>query len=138
MSTITKFIKVEERTSKLGKPYTISHVIVDDAKEVEVFGLAREGQTGELSYSEQYKKWEFKIAGTPSTGFARVPATKEFKADPAKMAQDKHLAIATNQSIQRQVAMKGTVELIVGGIRKYDDLQVTFDDLMGLLTRKED
>ncbi len=37
---------------------------------------------------------------------------KKFEADPKKLDQDKTLTIATNQSIQRQVAYKGVIDLI--------------------------
>lgn len=71
-------------------------------------------------------------------GNVRRSAPKEFKADPQKLKQDFTLAVAQNLSIQRQVAVKGVVELIVAGKRDYKDLQVTFDDLMGLLSVHRD
>lgn len=62
-------------------------------------------------------------------------------AEPASEASSesysKHdmLEIAKNQSIQRQVAVKGAVELTYSGIAQWDDFEMTFDRLMRLLSR---
>ncbi len=62
--------------------------------------------------------------------------SKSFQADPIKLKQEYSLEVAKNLSIQRQVAVKGVVDLIVAGKREYGDLQITFDDLMVLLNPK--
>lgn len=89
--------------------------------------IASEGWSGEV---EVYEKNGEKLVKQP---WSKGQATKGFKADPAKLEQDKLLAIATNRSIQRQVAVKGAVELIATGKRSYADLQLTYYDLMELL-----
>lgn len=131
MSKVDKFIKAETRHSKkTDKDYVISIVLVDD-KLAEAFGTVREGDEGELSYNEQFKKWEFKKGSfNKSTG--------KYQADPVKLKQDYNLEVARNQSIQRQVALKGAVDLIVAAKRDYGELTVTFDDLMDLLKPKRE
>lgn len=137
MSKVTKVIKVEERVSKMNKPYTISTVMVDDDDTTaEAYGTVAEGQEGEMVYDETYKKWTFKPARATGGFGGGASGVKQVKADPEKMAQDKILAIATNLSIQKQVALKGAVELIVASKREYGELKVTFDDLLNLLVKK--
>ena len=57
---------------------------------------------------------------------------KTYKADPDKMKQEYTLDVARNMSIQRQVCLKGAIELIVAGKRDYDELVETYVDLMEL------
>lgn len=64
-----------------------------------------------------------------------APPTKRFQADPDKMAQDLNVAKATNMSIQRQVAIKSAVDLVVAG--KYDDLTTTYVNIMQLLSEPD-
>lgn len=71
-------------------------------------------------------------ASTPSAALSAI--AKQYKADPDKMQQDFTLEKAKNMSIQRQVAVKGAVELIVAGKAELTDLHVTYTDLMRLLT----
>lgn len=137
MGKVTKVISVMDRVSKAGKPYKISKVTVDDGnltQDAEMFGTATEGQEGTMEFDATYNKWSFK-PDIKSGGSFSGGGTKVFKADPDKMDQDKKLAIATNQSIQRQVAMKGAVELIVAGKREYGELTSTFKDLMDLISK---
>lgn len=63
-----------------------------------------------------------------------TPAPRRYEADPAKMKQEYNLDVAKNMSIQRQVAMKGVVDLVVAGKRDYDTLIDTYCDLMEILT----
>lgn len=74
-----------------------------------------------------------------ATGAPQRPATasKVYKADPDKLKQEMTLETARNQSIQRQVAVKGAVELIVAGKREYDQLHTTYVSLMELLTEHD-
>lgn len=65
------------------------------------------------------------------------PAPKTPPADPLKLKQEMTLEVAKNLSIQRQVAAKSAIELIVAGKRDYADLQVTFDDLISLINPKQ-
>ena len=67
----------------------------------------------------------------------KEPAPRTFKADPEKLEQDKTLTVATNRSIQRQVAMKGTVDLIVAGKISYSDLHLGYTSLMELLSEPD-
>lgn len=76
----------------------------------------------------------------PSGGYAGPRAAtgpKEFKADPAKMKQDLSLEVARNQSIQRQVAVKAAVDLIVAGKIEYDEMYRTYGYIMELLTNHD-
>jgi hypothetical protein len=74
--------------------------------------------------------WRVPKAG----GYApRSSGAKTFQADPKKLKQEMTLEVAKNLSIQRQVAMKGAVDLIVADKRKYNQLHDTYADLMQLL-----
>lgn len=59
---------------------------------------------------------------------------KVFRADLDKMKQDFTLQQATNMSIQRQVAVKGAVDLIVAKARLYSQFYETYTDIMELLS----
>lgn len=64
----------------------------------------------------------------------RAVESKTYKADPDKMKQEFTLEQARNMSIQRQVGLKATVDLILGGIRTYDQLIGTYCDMMEILS----
>lgn len=68
---------------------------------------------------------------------APVTVERTFKADPDKMKQQMTLETATNMSIQRQVAVKATVELIVSGKRDYLQLHETYVHIMEMLSEPD-
>lgn len=72
---------------------------------------------------------------TAHKGEASYLGERTFKADPDKMKQEYTLAQATNMSIQRQVALKGAIELVVAG--KSDDVVESYVDLMRLLSEPD-
>lgn len=56
------------------------------------------------------------------------------KADPDKLKQEWELEVARNQSIQRQVAIKGVIELIIHDKIKLIDFDKQYDEIMTKLT----
>jgi hypothetical protein len=66
-----------------------------------------------------------------------TPPAKTYKADPDKLKQEYSLDVAKNMSIQRQVAVKSTIDLIVAGKRKYSQLIGTYCDLMEILSEPD-
>lgn len=111
-----------------------SIIITEDGEVYKTWSktIAAEGWSGEV---EVYEKNGEKLVKQPWKQSSRS-GTKEFKADPAKMKQDYALQVKTNQSIQKQVALKGAVDLIVAGKRPYEDLELTYYDLLNLLNPK--
>ena len=68
------------------------------------------------------------------TAIPNKPEPKTYKADPDKMKQEFTLEQARNMSIQRQVGLKATVDLILGDKRSYDQLTDTYFDMMEILS----
>lgn len=116
MAQIEAILGVESKVSKAGKPFTITKVQVE-GKQAEVFGNANVGDQGNLSYNDQFKKYEFKRAqsGVRSN-------TKEFKADPVK-----------NASIERQVALKAAVDITVANLPLHKEQPKGSDQVAGVL-----
>lgn len=115
----------------------LKHIVVtEDGQTFRTFSktIAKEGWSGEVEVYE--KNGENLVKQPQKAGFG----TKEFKADPVKLKQDLALQIATNQSIQRQVALKCAVEVYVAqvgaGWEDYSRIQETFEDFMKLLNPK--
>ena len=61
------------------------------------------------------------------------PSGKTFKADPEKMKQEWTLEVARNQSIQRQVAYKGVIDLVVSDKIELGEFELWFDLSMNFL-----
>jgi hypothetical protein len=112
-----------------GKAWVMMRVQVGD-KEANIFPPAAVGDSVTLTYNEKYKDWTAR-KDTPRG------AVKKFEADPVKLKQEFNLEVHKNQSIQRQVAVKGVVDLIVAGKRDYAQLEDTYNDLMVLLNPKQ-
>lgn len=96
--------------------------------------LAVLGEHEAEEYTSKKGKTYLRVPKAPGSF---TPKLKHFAADPKKMQQDLNLEIKRNQSIQRQVAVKGAVELISVGVRKYSDLTAVYNDLMRLLNPEQ-
>lgn len=71
---------------------------------------------------------------THTSAPAPQPERKQFKADPDKMKQEFTLEQAKNMSIQRQVAVKGAIDLIVAGQGDYASFHAIYVDIMEVLS----
>ena len=119
MAKVESILGIENKTSKAGKNYTITKVLVE-GKEAEALGTVNVGAEGYVTYNEQYRKNEFKPA------VQALPArsnTKEFKADPVK-----------NASIERQVALKAAVDVTVANLPLQEKVSNGKDQVKGVLT----
>lgn len=106
--------------------YTINVEGMGEPQKTYDAALAAVGEHEAEKYTAKSGKdyWRSPKAFRGSTG-------KSFKADPEKMKQDHDLAVATNQSIQRQKAADIAAQLVMAGSR--DDLRSTFDELMQMI-----
>lgn len=73
----------------------------------------------------------------PSTQAAAGPRASTYKADPDKMKQEFSLEKARNMSIQRQVAAKGAIDLVVAGKVEYNAFYQTYAAIMHLLSEPD-
>lgn len=71
----------------------------------------------------------------PEPEAATRQVDKVYKADPDKMKQEYTLEQARNMSIQRQVAAKGAIDLVIAG--RASDIVKTYTDLMTLLSEPD-
>lgn len=91
----------------------------------ELIGTVSQDKAGNLKFTKEKKP------------FIPAPPTQErtYRADPDKMKQEFTLEQARNMSIQRQVAVKGAVDLVVAG--KAHDIMLAYVDLMTLLAEPD-
>ncbi len=126
----------------------IEGIIAYDKSQKLKFTRAKTGQWANTSSNIEQRLVETTsaplVASAPKPTPAPLPrpsVTKQpdkvYKADPDKMKQDFTLQQATNMSIQRQVALKATIDLIVEDARKYSQLHETYTDIMGLLSEPD-
>lgn len=61
---VTEVISVQNKTSKAGKPYTISTFKVEDNdEEIQAFGEAKIGmEVSDLQFNDTYHNWQAKLA----------------------------------------------------------------------------
>lgn len=92
-----------------------------------------------LDHGGQYKFTKTKpvFDSSKPQAHAAAPQAKVYKADPDKLAQDYTLETAKNMAIQRQVAVKGAVDLIVAGRVAYTGLHEAYASLMELLSEPQ-
>lgn len=110
-----------------GKPWVLMQVLVGD-NVATIFAPAAEGDEVTLTFDPKYKSYKAQKVGKP--------AGKSFTADPKKLEQEFKLEVARNQSIQRQVAFKGVIDLMVSGKIGVDALDVWFDLAMDKLANQ--
>jgi len=79
----------------------------------------------------------FKMAEAVMPATQQAMRDKIYKADPDKLKQEYTLEQARNMSIQRQVGLKATIDLIVAGHRSYDQLIDTYADMMEILSEPD-
>ena len=105
-------------------------VLKDRGEPVKTYdsGLAQLGEHDAEEYTSKTGKVYWRLVKKKSFG-----GVKEFKADKDKMKQDLTLATATNHSIQRQVAYKGVIDLVVADKIDLDDWYRYFGYSMELL-----
>lgn len=130
---VVSAMKTREYDTQYGKNVAYAVMLEGETEAVEVSqkvstpapqkGDELAGTIETTSYGRKFKK-----------DFAKN--TGKYSADPKKLEQEFKLEVAKNLSIQRQVAVKGAVDLIVAGKMEYKDLGVVFDSLMGLLNPK--
>lgn len=115
MAVVKQFIKAESRTSKnTGKPYIVNIVVVEDGDKtevVEVFGTVKVGDIGNLTFNQQYKKWEFSTGAQRPTGVTE----KVYKADPesrTSIEKMKALAEAVAFSVSQKITSTDDVLVI--------------------------
>lgn len=98
MAEIVEILETRAGVSKAGKPYQVTKVKLNDGKEAETLDNVQVGIVGEVTYDDQYKKYNFKkqnLTGQRSSG------VKEFKADPVKQ-----------ESIEKQVVLKASLDAV--------------------------
>lgn len=92
----------------------------------------------EIKERNGYENRNIKQVADENGNFPEKPAGgsggRVAKADPDKLKQERELEIARNQSIQRQVAVKAAVELVVSDKIKLDELDTYYDKFMDKLT----
>lgn len=138
----------QERISKVGKTYKLWDLTDQNG---EVFagifgGPFVVGQEVELAKNEK-GGWDVVAKSPapggvsssfkPASGFKPAETVKKFEADPKKLKQELDIETARNMSIQRQVAVKGTIDLIVSGKLDYDQLHAGYVHIMELLSEHD-
>lgn len=96
MAEIVEILEARAGVSKAGKPYQVTRVKLNDGKEAETLETVQVGMVGDVTYNEQYKKYDFK-----KQNLTKSAPVKEFKADPVKQ-----------ESIEKQVVLKASLEAV--------------------------